>query len=70
MAVRYEKNGHKAYITLNRPEALNAFNADMGRELREAWLDFRADPNVWVAIVTGQRSRVFIGGRRQGTCTG
>ncbi len=61
MAVTYEKNGHKAYITLNRPEALNAFNADMGRELREAWLDFRADPNVWVAIVTGN-GRAFSSG--------
>jgi E-phenylitaconyl-CoA hydratase len=61
MAVLYEKKGRKAYITLNRPEALNAFNGDMGRELREAWLDFRNDPDVWVAIVTGN-GRAFSSG--------
>jgi len=61
MAVIYEKRGRKAYITLNRPESLNAFNGDMGRELREAWLDFRADPDVWVAIVTGA-GRAFSSG--------
>ncbi len=61
MAVIYEKRGRKAYITLNRPESLNAFNADMGRELRGAWLDFRADPDVWVAIVTGN-GRAFSSG--------
>jgi len=61
VAVIYEKRGRKAYITLNRPEALNAFNADVGRELRAAWLDFRADPDVWVAIVTGA-GRAFSAG--------
>src|SRR5260370_13413059 len=53
--------GRKAYITRNRRESLNAFNGDMGRELREAWLDFRADPDVWVAIVTGN-GRAFSAG--------
>ncbi len=61
MAVTYEKRGQKAYITLNRPETLNAFNGEMGRELREAWLDFRADPDVGVAIVTGN-GRAFSSG--------
>lgn len=61
MAVLYEKRGRKAYITLNRPESLNAFNGEMGRELREAWLDFRQDPDVWVAIVTGN-GRAFSSG--------
>lgn len=61
MAVLYEKRGRKAYITLNRPETLNAFNDEMSRELREAWLDFRADPEVWVAIVTGN-GRAFSSG--------
>ena len=61
MAVTYEKRGRKAYITLDRPETLNAFNAEMGRELREAWLDFRADPDLWVAIVSGN-GRAFSSG--------
>ncbi|HZU76668.1 MAG TPA: enoyl-CoA hydratase/isomerase family protein, partial [Dehalococcoidia bacterium] len=61
MAVSYEKRGRKAYITLNRPEALNAFNAEVSRELREAWLDFRSDPDLGVAIVTGA-GRAFSAG--------
>jgi E-phenylitaconyl-CoA hydratase len=61
MAVLYEKKGRKAYITLNRPETLNAFNSEMSRELREAWLQFRGDPDAWVAIVTGA-GRAFSSG--------
>lgn len=69
MAVIYTKKGRKAYIQLNRPETLNAFNAEMNRELREAWLDFRADPNVWVAIVTGE-GRAFSSGADTRTLPG
>lgn len=57
----YEKKGKIAYITLNRPEALNALNLKMFIESGEIWRDFNKDPNVWVAIVTGA-------GR--GTCVG
>ena len=61
-AVLYEKRDRIAYITLNRPESLNAFNGDMHRELREAWLDFRSDDDVWVAVVTGAGDRAFSSG--------
>lgn len=62
MAVTYEPVGRIAYITLNRPEALNAFNRAMHRELHEAWLAFRDDPNLWVAVVTGAGDRAFSAG--------
>ncbi len=58
-AVIYEKRERIAYLTLNRPESLNAFNREMHQQLREAWLDFRADDDVWVAVVTGAGDRAF-----------
>src|SRR3990172_8690939 len=61
-AVLYEKRDRIAFITLNRPEALNAFNREMHQELREAWLDFREDADLWVAVVTGAGERAFSAG--------
>jgi enoyl-CoA hydratase/carnithine racemase len=61
-AVLYEKRDRIAFITLNRPEVLNAFNLEMHQQLREAWLDFRDDDDVWVAVVTGAGERSFSAG--------
>jgi len=52
-AVLYEKKNHIAYISLNRPDRLNAINRKMTRELAKAWIDFRDDKELWVAILTG-----------------
>ena len=62
MAVRYEPKGKIAYITLDRPEALNAFDQAMHLELHDAWVAFRDDPDLWVAIVTGAGDSVFSAG--------
>lgn len=51
--VLYEKKGHIAYVTLNRPEALNAINRQMREELEQVWYDFDQDPDAWIAILTG-----------------
>ena len=61
-AVLYEKRDRIAYITLNRPQALNAFNREMHQELREIWQDFRRDDGVWVAVVPGAGERAFSAG--------
>lgn len=61
-AVLYEKRDRIAFITLNRPEVLNAFNRDMHEELNAAWLDFRDDNDVWVAVLTGSGDRAFSAG--------
>ncbi len=63
MPVTYEKRDRIAYITLNRPEVLNAFNREMHRRLREAWLDFREDNDVWAALITGAGDRAFSAGQ-------
>ncbi len=49
----YEKKERIAYITLNRPEKMNAINTELMNELAKTWADFRDDDSVWVAVLTG-----------------
>ena len=49
----YEVNDPVATITLNRPEAMNAWTNSMDREIREAVAKASADPTVVGIIVTG-----------------
>jgi E-phenylitaconyl-CoA hydratase len=60
-AATYERDGHVAVITYNRPEALNAIDATMRAALDRAWVAFREDDEAWVAIVTGA-GRAFSAG--------
>jgi enoyl-CoA hydratase/carnithine racemase len=57
----YERDGHVATITYNRPEALNAINGEMRRDLNAAFARLRDDEEAWVAIVTGA-GRAFCAG--------
>ncbi len=59
MALIYEKKGKVAYITINRPRALNALDPETFQELSEALIDFRDDNEIWVAIITGADKRAF-----------
>ncbi len=59
--VLYERDGHVATITYNRPEALNAINAELRADLNAAWVTFRDDEEAWVGIVTGA-GRAFSAG--------
>jgi (E)-benzylidenesuccinyl-CoA hydratase len=59
--VGYEVDGHVATITYNRPEALNAINGAMRRDLNEAFGQFRDDEDAWVAIVTGEGKAFCVG---------
>ncbi|MGE5263465.1 MAG: enoyl-CoA hydratase-related protein [Acidobacteriota bacterium] len=60
--VRYEKKGHRAYVTLNRPQVLNAIHPPLNQELLDVWTDFIHDPEMWVAILTGSGERAFSAG--------
>jgi enoyl-CoA hydratase/carnithine racemase len=62
MAVDYEKEGRIATITINRPEALNMVNVEVFRELHQRMAEFRDDSELWVAIITGARTRAFSAG--------
>ena len=61
-AVIYEKKGHIARLTLNRPEVHNAMDAEVIVRLAEAWQDFAADDSLWVAIITGAGDKAFCSG--------
>jgi enoyl-CoA hydratase/carnithine racemase len=60
--IRYEKGDHVATITLNRPEVMNALHPPAHAELNEAWADYIADGEMWVAILTGAGERAFSAG--------
>lgn len=62
MAILYETKGRIAYITINRPEVMNAMDPATYRELSEAWIDVRDNPDVWCAIITGAGDRAFTAG--------
>jgi len=51
--VLYEKRDRIGFITLNRPEALNALDDEMNSELWTVWDDFSKDESLDVAILTG-----------------
>jgi len=57
----YEKKDRIAYITLNRPEKMNALNTELINELANAWVDFRDDDDIWVAILTGSGKAFCVG---------
>ncbi len=58
----YEKKDRIAIMTINRPEAMNAFTADMLRGMDAAFADFNQDPNLWVAILTASGNKAFSSG--------
>ena len=58
----YEKKGRIAYVTINRPEVMNAVHPPASRELSEIWDAFQADDDAWVAIFTGAGDRAFSAG--------
>jgi enoyl-CoA hydratase/carnithine racemase len=61
--VLYEKKGHTAFVTLNRPEAQNSYNDQSHGELVKIWRDVNSDDNVWAVVLTGAGSKAFCAGR-------
>lgn len=58
----YEKRDRIGYITINRPEKLNALNAATVRELWEVFHEIAHDEEVGVIILTGAGDKAFIAG--------
>jgi enoyl-CoA hydratase len=52
--IHYEpRDDHIVLITIDRPEAKNALDLYHFRDLAKAWSDFKADDELWLAIITG-----------------
>lgn len=62
MLLDYKKEGKIAIFTLNRPDAMNALNPDLFKEMSDAFIDFKDDDNLWVGIVTGAGEKAFCAG--------
>jgi len=60
--ILFEKKGHLAYVTLNRPERRNAIDPATSTELKDAFEAFKADDDLWVAILTGAGDKAFSAG--------
>ena len=60
--VIYEKKEHIAYVTINRPEVMNALHYDANVELSQVFNDFKQDDAAWVAILTGAGQKAFSAG--------
>jgi len=56
------RKGPITIITLSRPEVYNALHIDAHFELNKVFDDFSADPEQWVAIVTGAGDKAFCAG--------
>lgn len=58
----YEKRGSLAYVTLNRPHALNVYNLRMRDELYQVLGAIKDDPEVRVGVFRGAGERAFCAG--------
>jgi enoyl-CoA hydratase len=60
--ILFEKKNAIAYVTVNRPDKLNALNMATMEELRAAFHDIKNDASVRVVILTGSGEKAFIAG--------
>ena len=58
----YEKRNGIGYVTINRPDKLNALNQKVMEELYECFQDIEKDNEVRAVILTGAGERAFVGG--------
>ncbi|MGV9713579.1 acetyl-CoA acetyltransferase [Gordonia sp. NPDC003424] len=60
--IRIHRDGHLLEVTINRPEARNALHPAANAELDSVFDAYIADPDLWVAILTGAGDRAFSAG--------
>lgn len=62
MAIDFELRNHVAWISFNRPERMNAWDAEAYATLSDAWQRVRDDADIRVAVVTGAGNKAFTAG--------
>jgi enoyl-CoA hydratase len=60
--ILFEKKGHIAYVTFNRPHKKNTWTPNSFVILADAWVDIQNDPDIRVAIITGSGTDAFSAG--------
>jgi enoyl-CoA hydratase len=60
--VLWEKKGRLAFITLNRPERMNALSVEAANKLDDIWRKIESDEDIRVAVLTGAGDRAFCTG--------
>ena len=59
---RVEREGRLTLMTINRPDVMNALHPPANKELADVFDAFAADPEQWVAIITGAGDKAFSAG--------
>jgi enoyl-CoA hydratase/carnithine racemase len=62
MKVLFEVRNQVAYITLNRPDVMNAMDPETYQLLSQFWCEVRDNPEIRVAIITGAGEKAFTAG--------
>ncbi|WP_420871719.1 acetyl-CoA acetyltransferase [Gordonia hongkongensis] len=60
--VEIRRDGRLLEVTINRPDARNALNPAANAELDSIFEAYFADPDLWVAILTGKGDKAFSAG--------
>ncbi|MBI3004527.1 MAG: enoyl-CoA hydratase/isomerase family protein [Ignavibacteriales bacterium] len=68
--IRLETKGNIGYVTINRPDKLNALNAKAKSELKEVFEDIKNNATVFVVILTGAGEKSFVAGTDIAELTG
>ena len=62
MGVLFEIDGHVARVTIDRPERMNAVDAETETRLNEVWAEIEANRDIRAVVLTGAGERAFSAG--------
>lgn len=62
MPVDFEVRNNVAYVTLNRPEAMNSLDPESISQLNDIWDEVRSNPGIRVSVLTGTGPKSFCTG--------
>ena len=60
--IKVDKKEHITIVTINRPEVMNALHPPASKEMDDVFNEFAADPDQWIAILTGVGDKAFSAG--------